>query len=322
MNKNNNYLDIKDPKMQIELFGYEYYFQMFVEMFNKKKLPNTILLTGDKGTGKATFVYHFINYILSKEEKNKYLLPNFTINQENMSYKNICSNIHPNVYLLENDYKTEATGIDDIRKAIKFLNKTTFNLNLKIVLIDNVENLNLNSTNALLKSLEEPDQNTYFFIINNNTNKLIETIRSRCVEFKIFFSPLEKAAILKNLLFQYKNDNVLNNYPINNFDTPGNYLRILNIIEDKNINTFNNKLLSIQFFIEKFKLQKDPFILNVISRFVELFYNELISNGKKNLSYYYNNKSIILDKINETKKFNLDKNNLFTYLLGKIENET
>ena len=308
--------------MQIELFGYEYYFQMFVEMFNKKKLPNTILLTGDKGTGKATFVYHFINYILSKEEKNKYLLPNFTINQENMSYKNICSNIHPNVYLLENDYKTEATGIDDIRKAIKFLNKTTFNLNLKIVLIDNVENLNLNSTNALLKSLEEPDQNTYFFIINNNTNKLIETIRSRCVEFKIFFSPLEKAAILKNLLFQYKNDNVLNNYPINNFDTPGNYLRILNIIEDKNINTFNNKLLSIQFFIEKFKLQKDPFILNVISRFVEVFYNELISNGKKNLSYYYNNKSIILDKINETKKFNLDKNNLFTYLLGKIENET
>jgi len=322
MNKNNNYLDIKDPKMQIELFGYEYYFQMFVEMFNKKKLPNTILLTGDKGMGKATFVYHFINYILSKEEKNKYLLPNFTINQENMSYKNICSNIHPNVYLLENDYKTEATGIDDIRKAIKFLNKTTFNLNLKIVLIDNVENLNLNSTNALLKSLEEPDQNTYFFIINNNTNKLIETIRSRCVEFKIFFSPLEKAAILKNLLFQYKNDNVLNNYPINNFDTPGNYLRILNIIEDKNINTFNNKLLSIQFFIEKFKLQKDPFILNVISRFVELFYNELISNGKKNLSYYYNNKFIILDKINETKKFNLDKNNLFTYLLGKIENET
>ena len=322
MNKNNNYLDILDPKMQIELFGYEYYFQMFVEMFNKKKLPNTILLTGDKGMGKATFVYHFINYILSKEEKNKYLLPNFTINQENMSYKNICSNIHPNVYLLENDYKTEATGIDDIRKAIKFLNKTTFNLNLKIVLIDNVENLNLNSTNALLKSLEEPDQNTYFFIINNNTNKLIETIRSRCVEFKIFFSPLEKAAILKNLLFQYKNDNVLNNYPINNFDTPGNYLRILNIIEDKNINTFNNKLLSIQFFIEKFKLQKDPFILNVISRFVELFYNELISNGKKNLSYYYNNKFIILDKINETKKFNLDKNNLFTYLLGKIENET
>ena len=322
MNKNNNYLDILDPKMQIELFGYEYYFQMFVEMYNKKKLPNTILLTGDKGMGKATFLYHFINYILSKEEKNKYLLPKFTINQENTSYKNICSNTHPNVYLLENDYKTEATRIDDIRKAIKFLNKTTFNLNLKIVLIDNVENLNLNSTNALLKSLEEPDQNTYFFIINNNTNKLIETIKSRCVEFKIFFSQLEKATILKNLLFQYKNDNILNNNLINNFDTPGNYLRILNIIEDKNINIFNNKLLSIQFFIEKFKLQKDPFILNVISRFVEVFYNELISNGKKNLSYYYNNKSIILEKINETKKFNLDKNNLFTYLLGKIENET
>ena len=322
MNKNNSYLDILSPKMQIVLFGYEYYFQMFAALYDKKKLPNTILLTGDKGIGKTTFAYHFINYILSKEEKNKYLLQKFTINQENASYKNVCSNTHSNVYLLENDYKTEATGIDDVRKAIKFLNKTTFNLNLKIVLIDNVENLNLNSTNALLKSLEEPDENTYFFIINNNTNRLIETIKSRCVEFKFFFSQREKVTILKNLLLQYKRDNILDNSLINNFDTPGNYLRILNIIEDKNINIFNNKLLSIQFFIEKFKLQKDPFILNVISRFVELFYNELISNGKKNLSYYYNNKSIILDKINETKKFNLDKNNLFTYLLGKIENET
>ena len=60
MNKNNSYLDILSPKMQIVLFGYEYYFQMFAALYDKKKLPNTILLTGDKGIGKTTFAYHWI----------------------------------------------------------------------------------------------------------------------------------------------------------------------------------------------------------------------------------------------------------------------
>ena len=37
---------------------------------------------------------------------------------------------------------------------------------LKIVMIDNVEHFNLNSSNALLKCLEEPQNNTFFFFIN------------------------------------------------------------------------------------------------------------------------------------------------------------
>ena len=38
---------------------------------------------------------------------------------------------------------------------INFLNKSSFNSNKKIILIDSVEDLNTNSSNALLKSLEE-----------------------------------------------------------------------------------------------------------------------------------------------------------------------
>ena len=57
--------DILLSKNQINLFGYEHYFASLTSLFKKKKLPNTILLNGQKGSGKATFVYHFINYILS-----------------------------------------------------------------------------------------------------------------------------------------------------------------------------------------------------------------------------------------------------------------
>ena len=45
--------------------------------------------------------------------------------------------------------------IDQIRKAIKYSQKSAFNDSFKIVLIDNVELLNVNSANALLKIIED-----------------------------------------------------------------------------------------------------------------------------------------------------------------------
>ena len=65
MSNSNADLTIIPPKNQIHLFGYEHYFKSFIKLYLKNKLPNTILLSGPKGSGKATFAYHFINYLLS-----------------------------------------------------------------------------------------------------------------------------------------------------------------------------------------------------------------------------------------------------------------
>ena len=53
--------EIISPKNQLLLFGYQNYFNSFVKLFHNNKLPNIILLSGQKGSGKATFTYHFIN---------------------------------------------------------------------------------------------------------------------------------------------------------------------------------------------------------------------------------------------------------------------
>ena len=49
-------------------------------------------------------------------------------------------------------------------------------VDLKIIMIDNSEDLNVNSSNALLKAIEEPSKNTHFFIVNNNSKKISDTI--------------------------------------------------------------------------------------------------------------------------------------------------
>ena len=53
--------------------------------------------------------------------------------------------------------------VEKIRDLLKFLNKSSFSNNVKFILIDNVEALNLTSSNALLKEIEEPTQNTFLF---------------------------------------------------------------------------------------------------------------------------------------------------------------
>ena len=65
----------------------------------------------------------------------------------------------------ESDFSTklENIKIEKARDVLKFLNKSTYYSNIKIVLIDNAEYLNINSSNALLKALEEPNNNTFFF---------------------------------------------------------------------------------------------------------------------------------------------------------------
>jgi len=318
--KENN--QIIEPKNQLQLFGYKEYFNNFVELFHQKKLPNTILLSGLKGSGKSTFAYHFINFLLSYNEDNKYLINSFTINQDNKSYKDLCNNIHPNFHLVENNTNEETIKIDTVKNILRFLNKSAYNSNIKIVLIDNAEFLNINSSNALLKSLEETKNNTFFFIIHNSSRKILDTIKSRCIEYKIFFNLEEKKYILSNIIKQYDAD-FNSDYFDDKFylEGSGNILKFFMIISDINPEYSNKKLSCIYYLIEKYKKKKDPEVLNFIPLLVEIFYSELSLKNSQNLNIYFYNKFKILNLFNNVKKFNLDKNNFFITLKGILNNE-
>ena len=315
--------EILHPKKQLSLFAYDNYFNSLINLFNKNKLPNTILFSGQKGSGKATFAYHLINYLLSYSEENKYSLKNFTINPENKSYKNLCDDIHPNFFLLENKDNVENIKIDDVRNIQKFLNKSTYKSNIKIVLIDNAEYLNINSSNALLKVLEEPSNNTFFFIINNNSKKILNTIKSRCIEFRFFFNQNEKKMIFINLINQYENKFNVNMVDEDFYmESAGNILKYIKILDENNINYTKDKISCISYLIDQYKLKKDSQLLIFISFLIELFYKNISSNNNKKTNIYFYNKFKILNQINNMKKFNLDKNNLFTSIQGILKNET
>ncbi len=312
---------IISPLNQLNLFGYKYYFDFFDKLYKKNKLPNSILLSGNKGLGKATFSYHFINFLLSEGEDNKYSSENFSINPNNLSYKLAINGSHSNLFILDS-LDEENVKIDQIRKLLLFLSKTTYYKGLKIVLIDNAEKLNINSSNALLKAIEEPSKDTYFFIINNDSNKLLNTIKSRCIEFNINFSLLEKKNIFNKIIKQYELS--FDEFDLNNFlyfDSHGNLIKYLNILKNSNSSISENYLSCISYFMEIYNTKNDNKILTFLSVFIQNYYNQLALKNSSLINNYYNNLNKILHLIDDMKKFRIDKKNLIFSIDRIIKNE-
>ena len=319
INNLNEIKDILEPKNQLRLYGFDVLFDNFVKLFNENKLPSVILLHGDKGVGKATFIYHFINYLLSKNQDHQYSLNNKLIDFKNKSYNLLNSNINTNFYLLEKNKDSKNIGIDEVRSLSSFLNKSSLDKNIKIVLVDNIENLNLNSSNALLKTLEDVKDNTFFFLTSNNILKVPITIKSRSIEFKIYFSYEKKREIFINLLKNY-NSNLPSEYVLNflYFDSPGNLLKYYYFLNDADE---DNSIKNVLFFIDKYLKEKKLDDLNFVSLFIEKFYNDLIEKSSSNNFEIFFNRLKILNRINLMRKFNLDAKDTFFYVKNILKND-
>ena len=98
-------------------------------------------------------------------------------------------------------------------------------------------------------------------------------------------------------------------------------MRYLLISENSKIDFFNDRISCILYLIDCYKQKKDPQILTFISYLIELFYNELALKNTANLNLYFINKFNLLKLIDNTKKFNLDKQNLFITLKERIKND-
>ena len=63
-------------------------------------------------------------------------------------------------------------------------------------------------------------------------------------------------------------------------------------------------------------------LLNFITLFIEIFYNELSLKNSSNINNYFINKNKVLSIISDTNKFNLDKKNMFFTIDKILKNET
>ena len=305
------------PSTQLNLFEHKKIFDDLSKLYQDDKLPNKIILSGEKGIGKATLAYHLINFVLSEGEDNPYNCKNNLINSENKSYKLIQNKSNPNFNLIDVLHEKKNIDINQIRDLIIKLNKSSFNKKKRFVLIDNIELLNVNSINALLKILEEPNEDINFILINNN-KRVLATLKSRCLNFKVYLTKDQSIKIIQQLL---KEDvhNIINSKLFDNYITPGKLFKIKKFSEEYNLDLINLNLNQFLKTIFRDKIyKKDKSIIEIIYSFIELYFRNNISIKNINLlqSYHY-----FLEKINNTKIYNLDEETLFMEFEDKVLNE-
>ena len=208
-------------------------FLNFIELYKSQKLPNKILLSGEKGIGKSTLAYHVINQILSIDEDDSYDLKNFKINPDNKSYKLILNKSNPNFISIDIDEDKKSIDINQIRNLILTLNKSSFNNKPRLVLIDNIELLNINSVNALFKVLDEPNDNIFFILINSN-KKILPTLKSRFLNYNITLTSSQSLEITNKILDQ-NCINLIHEQIINHYSTPGSLFGLLSFASKNNL---------------------------------------------------------------------------------------
>ena len=290
-----------------KLYGLEKYLSNLVELFDNNKFPKVLMLTGKKGQGKFTLVNHLMSYIFDKENYN--LKDNSILNENKLH--NIKENSNGNVIYFNCIKKN--IKIEEIRNLKSTLQKSSINNFNRFVIFDDVEYLSGNCVNALLKTIEEPSITNYFILINNQRQNILETLKSRSIEFIFFLSNYSKIDIIKKLLLDHKIEDKI---AIKNSKlTPGNYLRYNKILLDDKININDDLISNLKKLFKLNKLKKDEDYLSFAIYLVDQYYFNLSRNSTKVDTI--NNKRIkIIRKIHDSSKLNLNHTNL----LVEIEN--
>lgn len=85
----------------------------------------------------------------------------------------------------------------EVKKIIKNCELAGHNNGAKIIIIEKLELLNDSAANALLKTLEEPTENTFFLMFTNDYYEILDTVKSRSLTYDIFFTEKDKVNYLK-----------------------------------------------------------------------------------------------------------------------------
>ena len=302
----------------LKLYGYKQYFDELSNIYLNKKLPNKIIFSGRKGIGKCHFVNHFINFILSINEEYSYDSNNNLINQKNKSFNLVKNNSHPNFYKIKKEDGKKNIDISQIRNLYDFVNRSSFNNKLKIVLIEDIENLSINSSNALLKLIEEPNKNVQYFLIHDISKHVIDTIKSRCINYNLILDNNYKKSIIDHYFGQNIYDNLPNDLK-NHFLTPGDIISLINLIISLKLDIENFDIETFLSHLIKDNIYKNKQVsINSIKILIEMLFSSRYKDSKNEnllkLSRYFNK------KFSEVMNFNLDLEIFFLEFKSKIIN--
>jgi DNA polymerase III delta' subunit len=163
-----------------DIIGHAHQVELLRAYSESDRIPHAFLFAGIPGLGKTHIAREFFKAINCLNRRGD------ACDKCGSCLKAITS-AHPDLVELNPD--TRWIKVDEIREILSEIGFRPFESRMKFVIIEPAEQLNRESANALLKTLEEPPQNTVMVLVSHRPKILLPTIVSRCQVIR--FSPTE-----------------------------------------------------------------------------------------------------------------------------------
>lgn len=173
MSFNNFWIEKYRPNKLSDIILNEQTRNILNSFVTNKEIPN-LLLIGIQGIGKTSLAKIIVNDILN------------------------CQYLYINA--------SDENGIDTIRnKVVSFSKTKSFDGNIKVVILDEVDGISLEAQKALRNTMEEYSSNTRYILTGNYKHKIIQALQSRCQELDLI-PPIQ--LIVKRISNILKSENI------------------------------------------------------------------------------------------------------------------
>jgi DNA polymerase-3 subunit delta' len=187
---------VEGPRGQYHALKDERPEHAFLGALERGRLHHAWMLTGPEGLGKATFAYRAARRLLgARPDAGRGLLGSDPADQVS---RLIEQDAHPDLLVLERRSEggklRKNISVEEARALPEFFSKSPSMAAWRVAIVDAADDLNINSANALLKTLEEPPERGVLFLVAHSPARLLVTIRSRCRRLAFRPWPIDEVA--------------------------------------------------------------------------------------------------------------------------------
>lgn len=298
-------------------------FESFLRVVDNNKLSHAYLFDVNNNGDYFQIIVNLCKMIFC--ENDKYFCNNC----------NICKRIEHNNFPDLKIIRPDGAYIkkEQIIELQDNFSKTSIEGKKRVYVIFECEKMNKSTSNSLLKFLEEPYDNVIAFLVTNNINSLLDTVKSRCQVMKLFYNNNSLSSVDKLLKLKSMND-----FFVDNIDSYKEYvlkgIELINKYESSGLDILINfdKILNVK------KISRDDIVF-LYDIFVNFYYDVLLYKNNINLKMFSDyeqlisfvseknsvdkllNKIRILLEYKEYIKFNVNIGLLFDSLIINFEGD-
>ena len=272
----------------------------FEKEVKQNKISASYLFYGDKRVDLLFYALEFSKMVMTANLENEEEKKNIEKRIENFQY--------PDIEVINR--KNENIKIDEVRELIYDAIESAYSSPKKIFILCGIENLRKESSNALLKILEEPPKDVYFILLARSLN-IISTIKSRTIKFHLEGASNEELGVSKEIYYFFDgNENNIKRYKENGIP--------LEEYED-GINSYEDALSNIKAMKEYAKNEME----NNENSSSDASFLEIIINYNRSIEYivkkirFFNIEEVYM-LVNEIETEFKQERELLGDLLGKI----